>query len=79
MEFLHFNSRQKAALAEMIVFVILALIAVILRFASRRLKRAGDGADDYMIVVGLFFTLATFADAVIREWALLREYERDCD
>ena len=59
----------------MIVFVVLAVIIVLLRFVTRRLKKAAAGADDYMIVVGLFFVLATFVDAVIREWAQTREHQ----
>ena len=62
------QSRQIAALGLMIPFVLLAILAVICRFLSRRLKRAAIGADDYVIIVGLILTLATFADSVVREW-----------
>lgn len=61
------GTRQQSALWEMISFVILASLAVICRFVSRKLKRAEIGADDYMIVVGLMFTWATFADSVVRK------------
>lgn len=61
------QSRQVAALGVMIAFVLLAILAVICRFISRRLKRAAIGADDYAIIAGLVLTLATFADSVVRE------------
>ena len=47
--------------------MILATLAVICRFLSRRVKGASIGADDWMIVVGLIFTYATFADSVVRK------------
>ena len=61
------QGRQLRALREMIPFVILATLAVICRFLSRRIKRATVGPDDYMIIVGLVFTWAAFADCVVRE------------
>lgn len=61
------QGRQQRALGEMIAFVVLATLAVVCRFVSRKLKRAAIGADDYMVIVGLVFTWATFGDSVVRE------------
>ena len=62
------QGRQQRALGEMIPFVVLATLAVICRFLSRRLKKTAIGADDLMVIVGLIFTFATFADSVVREY-----------
>ena len=61
------DSRQWVAMREMIPFIVLATLAVLCRFLARRVKNASIGADDYMIVVGLILTYATFADSVVRE------------
>lgn len=45
--------RQPEILKATIPFVILTFVAVILRFWSRRLKRAAVAADDYMILAAL--------------------------
>ncbi|KAL6722083.1 hypothetical protein ACLMJK_001188 [Lecanora helva] len=42
-----------------IVFTLLAMVAVGLRFHARHLKRAGYSWDEYMIVPALIFTFAT--------------------
>lgn len=47
------ENRQPEMLRDMIPFVILANLAVIGRFTSRRMTRAAIGADDYMILLGL--------------------------
>ena len=46
-------NRQPEILRSTIPFVALTLVAVFLRFWSRRLKRTIIAADDYMIVAGL--------------------------
>lgn len=51
------TSHQLEAVGERIPSVILATLAVICRFLSRKLKKAAIGADDYMVVVGLVCTL----------------------
>ena len=67
MDITHLSGRQRQSLGEMIPFVVLATLAVVCRFLSRKVKRAPIGADDHMIVVGLLFVYATFADAVVRK------------
>ena len=57
------DNRQHEMLRDMIPFVILANLAVVGRFVSRRLRRASIGADDYMIVLGLVGS--TFDEAVM--------------
>lgn len=61
------DGRQHSALAQMIPLVILATLAVIGRFSSRRLMRAQIGADDYTIIVGLVLTYGTFVNAICRK------------
>ncbi|RDL41339.1 Uncharacterized protein BP5553_01318 [Venustampulla echinocandica] len=41
------------------VFLVLAFVAVIARFYARYLQRKQIATDDYLIVAGLFFTVAT--------------------
>ena len=53
---LHVNptaNRQPEILRASIPFVVLTFVAVILRFWSRRIKRAAVAADDYMVLIGL--------------------------
>lgn len=52
------TSHQLGAVGKMIPFVVLATLAVICRFLSRKLRKAAIGADDYMVVVGLICTWA---------------------
>ncbi|OTA99907.1 hypothetical protein M426DRAFT_27043 [Hypoxylon sp. CI-4A] len=48
-----------------VVFSLLALLAVGLRFRARTLQRAGFGIDDYMILPGLLFSLALSVDNIV--------------
>lgn len=47
------ETRQPAMLRETIPFIALASLSVLGRFASRRIRKASFGADDYMIIVAL--------------------------
>lgn len=51
------DDRASAIVVSHAVVLPLAVIAVILRFISRRLCRARIGADDYMIVTALLFAI----------------------
>ena len=53
-------NRQGVTLKATIPFVIIAVIAVISRFVSRKIQATRYEFDDYMIVVGLVFTLGCF-------------------
>jgi hypothetical protein len=53
-----YTSSQNAALAVSIVFSALALLSVLLRFVSRRIKNAQIKADDWFIVISLIPALA---------------------
>ena len=64
---IHLQNRQNESLAQMIPFIVIATLAVVCRFLSRKVKRTPIGADDHMIVIGLFLTWAIFVDAVIRK------------
>ena len=61
------QNRQGDSLGQMIPFVVLATLAVLCRFLARKVKKTSIGADDYMIVIGLILTWATFADSIFRE------------
>lgn len=43
------------------IFLFLAIVAVILRFWARFLSKRRISLDDYLIVAGLIFTIATIA------------------
>ena len=47
------NDRGVELLVITVIFLALATLAVIFRFVSRRMKRVGLAADDYMIIVAL--------------------------
>lgn len=53
-------SQQGVTLKATIPFAIIAVIAVICRFVSRKIQVTRYEFDDYMIVVGLVFTLGCF-------------------
>lgn len=59
------DSRTSLVYAITIVFAILAIISVILRFYSRRLATAHLGWDDWFVAGGLLFTLATDALVIV--------------
>lgn len=50
------TSQQKGLVAEDSVLALLAAVAVVLRFWSRRLSRAGYWWDDFMSIVALVGT-----------------------
>lgn len=43
------------------IFLFLAIVAVILRFWARFISKRSISLDDYLIVAGLIFTIATIA------------------
>ncbi|KAI4161212.1 MAG: hypothetical protein LQ342_005108 [Letrouitia transgressa] len=61
------ESRQPEMLREMIPFVVLACVAVAMRFSVRKWFRIPYGADDYMIVAGL----AVYAISLVYASAIL--------
>lgn len=53
------DNKTKAFIAGNAICLLAAFIAVVLRFASRRIARAKIGVDDYLIVVALVDELLT--------------------
>ncbi|KAL9634623.1 MAG: hypothetical protein Q9164_003982 [Protoblastenia rupestris] len=49
------TERARATVAVSVIFVVLATLAVIARFWSRRLKRTKPALDDWLIIAGLVF------------------------
>lgn len=58
------ESQQKATLAAIIPVIIIAAASVICRFVARRLQKLKLGLDDYLILVGLVFTIGCFSLSV---------------
>jgi hypothetical protein len=53
------DNKTKAYIAGNAICLVAAFIAVVLRFASRRVARAKIGIDDYLIVIALVEELLT--------------------
>ncbi|TVY37562.1 Satratoxin biosynthesis SC1 cluster protein [Lachnellula occidentalis] len=53
------SAQGRATTTASAVVAVLAVVVVILRFVTRKINKAGIGADDWWILVGLFFTILT--------------------
>ena len=62
------SAQSRATTTASTVVAVLAVIAVVLRFLTRRITKAGIGADDWWILVGLFFTLLTGGLLLFGAW-----------
>lgn len=58
------ESQQKATLAAITPVIIIAAASVLCRFVARRLQKLKLGPDDYLIFVGLVFTIGCFSLSV---------------
>jgi hypothetical protein len=62
------SAQSRAATTASTLVAVLAVTAVVLRFFTRRITKAGIGADDWWILVGLLFTLLTGGLLLFGAW-----------
>ena len=60
------TARARTTVAVCVVFALLATLAVIARFWSRRLKGAKPALDDWLTVAGLFFYYLSALETILQ-------------
>lgn len=60
------TERARATVAVCIVFMVLATVAVIARFWSRRLKGMKPALDDWLVVAGLIFYYSSAIQTILQ-------------
>lgn len=60
------TQRARATVAVCVVFTVLATLAVVARFWSRRLKHVKPALNDWLIIAGLFFYYLSVIDTILQ-------------